>query len=190
MAERNRQITAWVDAYTKDLLQWTQMRVGELSIAEDLVQDTFVSAYHGFDKFENRSAPKSWLISILNRKIADHFRNGAKMKFVPSNFGDEKQANYISDTLFQDNESWVSIDSGKSWDSDEHLLDNPEFNAVMAACMDDLPTKWRYIVTSKYIDDKNSSEICQEMEMTKSNYWQVVHRAKLLLKVCIEKYWK
>ena len=41
----------------------------------------------------------------------------------------------------------------------------------------------------KYLTDKNADEICQELEITLSNYWQVVHRAKLLLKKCLEMKW-
>lgn len=190
MNNKNKNFTAWVQDYTDDLLNWTKIRVGEQVIAEDLVQETFLAAYRGYENFENRSAPKSWLIAILNRKIADHFRNNEKLRYVHTDFSEEKQANAISGQLFNEKEGWVQAESPKLWDTDEHLLDNAEFNTVMAACMDDLPSKWRYLVTSKYIDEKNTNEICQEMNVTPSNYWQIIHRAKLLLKACIEKYWK
>ena len=55
--------------------------------------------------------------------------------------------------------------------------------------MEDLPQKWKFAVTSKYLTDKKADEICQELEITVSNYWQIVHRAKLLLKKCLEMKW-
>jgi RNA polymerase sigma-70 factor (ECF subfamily) len=188
--DKSKVLSSWVSLYTHDLLNWALQRVSVIAVAEDLVQDTFLSAYGAYQTFENRSSPKSWLIAILNRKIIDHYRKEAKMKFVNVEGSEENISILMTNTLFQQNESWVNNESGKNWDSDEHLLDNEDFNKVMAACMDDLPAKWKYIVSSKYIDDKNTSSICQEMEITQSNYWQIVHRAKLLLKVCIEKYWK
>jgi RNA polymerase sigma-70 factor (ECF subfamily) len=36
---------------------------------------------------------------------------------------------------------------------------------------------------------KKTEAICQELEITASNYWQIVHRSKLLLKKCLELKW-
>jgi len=44
------------------------------SDAEDLVQDTWVSALRTHARFEGRSSLKTWLMSILRRRIADHYR--------------------------------------------------------------------------------------------------------------------
>jgi len=37
--------------------------------------------------------------------------------------------------------------------------------------------------------DMESEEICQELEITPTNYWQIMHRAKLQLRECIENNW-
>jgi RNA polymerase sigma-70 factor (ECF subfamily) len=64
----------------------------------------------------------------------------------------------------------------------EELLDNPDFNVIMEECMNDLPQKWKLAVTSKYLSEKTEA-ICQELEITTSNYWQIVHRSKLFKKM-------
>jgi len=37
--------------------------------------------------------------------------------------------------------------------------------------------------------NKNGEEICQELDISPTNFWQVVHRAKLQLKNCVEENW-
>ncbi|MBK8710958.1 MAG: hypothetical protein IPL97_03585 [Niastella sp.] len=41
----------------------------------------------------------------------------------------------------------------------------------------------------KYLDNQDADEICNELEITKSNFWQIIHRAKLQLRNCLEFKW-
>ena len=67
-------IKTWVEAYSDKLYSWCLHKTSSKEIAEDLVQDTFMAAFQAINKFEGKSDPKTWLFSILNNKIADHFR--------------------------------------------------------------------------------------------------------------------
>jgi len=50
------------------------------SVAEDLVQATFIAALENADSFEGRARPTTWLVAILTRKIADHYREGGRRR--------------------------------------------------------------------------------------------------------------
>ena len=63
----------WVYQYGDALFSWSISKTKNKELSEDLVQDTFIAALKSFESFENRSQPKTWLISILNNKIIDHF---------------------------------------------------------------------------------------------------------------------
>jgi RNA polymerase sigma-70 factor (ECF subfamily) len=67
-------IRCWVDLYSEDLLSWAYHKTFNQQMAEDLVQDTFLSAVQGFHSFQGKSEPKTWLIAILNNKIRDYYR--------------------------------------------------------------------------------------------------------------------
>ena len=69
------------------------------------------------------------------------------------------------------------------------MLDDDEFQIVLNKCLDALPEQWGICVKLKYLTDKRGEEICQELDITPSNFWQIVHRAKLRLRDCIEKNW-
>ncbi|MBJ2175226.1 sigma-70 family RNA polymerase sigma factor [Aureibaculum sp. A20] len=178
----------WVNEFSDALYSWALYKTSSKETAEDLVQDTFVSAFHNIDSFKRQSQPKTWLFSILNNKIIDYYRKNAKIKKHEFKLS-EKAGFQLSDNLFNETNGWKTREIAPIWDQEEELLDNPEFNGVMAACIDNLPEKWKTAITSKYLTDKKAKEICQDLGITVSNYWQIVHRAKLLLKECLETNW-
>lgn len=190
LSSRNNIVSQWVHEFTTDLTQWALSRTNNGVISEDLVQDTFIAALKSFDKFENRSHPKTWLISILNHKISDFYKTESKINVINSQGMSEGEANQLIDSYFNTEEHWNKTSFSHEWDSSsEHLLDNPDFLKVWAICMDDLPFKWKEAITAKYILEKKSEEISQELNISMTNYWQYIHRAKVLLKKCIEVYW-
>jgi RNA polymerase sigma-70 factor (ECF subfamily) len=178
----------WVKQYSDELFSWALYKTSSKETAEDLVQETFLSAYHKIDTFEGKSSPKTWLFSILNNKIIDYYRKNTKGKEQDFSIT-ENSGLKLTDDFFTENEHWKSNELNPIWEKEEELLDNPDFNNIMASCMDDLPQKWKIALTSKYLTDKKSNEICQDLDITMSNYWQIVHRAKLLLKKCLETKW-
>jgi RNA polymerase sigma-70 factor (ECF subfamily) len=178
----------WVNQFSDELYSWAFFKTSSKEVAEDLVQDTFMAAFHKIDTFQGKSQPKTWLFSILNNKVIDYYRLSART--TKKNFSLTENSGYeLSDGLFNTYGCWKSNDINAAWDQDQELLDNPEFNSIMENCMDDLPHKWKLAVTSKYLSDKKTETIYQELEITTSNYWQIVHRSKLLLKKCLELKW-
>ncbi|MBG6109712.1 RNA polymerase sigma-70 factor (ECF subfamily) [Flavobacterium sp. CG_23.5] len=178
----------WVNQFSDELYSWAFFKTSSKEVAEDLVQDTFLAAFHKIDSFQGKSQPKTWLFSILNNKVIDYYRLTART--TKKNFSLTENSGYeISDGLFNKYGCWKTNDINAVWEQEEELLDNPDFNSVMEACMEDLPQKWKLAVTSKYLSEKKTETICQELEITASNYWQIVHRSKLLLKKCLELKW-
>jgi DNA-directed RNA polymerase specialized sigma24 family protein len=72
---------------------------------------------------------------------------------------------------------------------DGHLLDNTEFIDVLTFCLNKLPDNWSSAIHLKYLEEKDGHKICQELGISSSNYWQILHRAKLQSRVCLEKNW-
>lgn len=186
---REYYLNYWVEEFSDSLYSWAYHKTNSKETAEDLTQETFISAFKGFDKCKNKEQPKTWLFSILNHKIIDHYRDSAKKTEHHKIIYEESISNSLNG-LFEASGSWTEDASALISNGEQHLLDTPEFNDVLANCIADLPENWRMAVISKYILEKKGEEICQELDITPSNYWQLVHRAKVMLKVCIEKNWK
>ncbi len=186
---KQQTLSNWVRMYTDSLLNWAKYKVNNQEIAEDLVQETFLSAVKSYENFKGNSSPKTWLFRILNNKIIDHFRQYAKGIKVEQRIS-VTEAMQHTDSLFDADGNWETNGLELAWQvTDQNILDDPDFYKVFRICIDDLPENWRLVVTSKFIDEKETAEICQELEITASNYWQMLHRAKLLLKKCLEVKW-
>ena len=181
-ANANATIKCWVEMYSGQFYTWAYYKTSDRETAEDLVLETFLAAVNSFQKFEGKSEPKTWLLSILKNKIADHFR-----KAYRSNVN-----NTVSFSEFFDgNEDWITNQRPQQWkeDDEQHLLDNHDFKKTLTQCLEKLPANWKASIVLKFMEEKDSNEICQELEISPTNYWQILHRAKLQLRKCLELNW-
>lgn len=178
-------ITRLVNTHADELLRWALHKTNNREVAEDLVQDTFLSVIQSVEKFRGESNTKTWLFSILNNKIIDYYRKSSSREILIQTV--QSDAAYtFTESFFNKNGAWSNASKNTEWGDEMHLLDDEEFNKIMEYCLDDLPENWGKAIRYKYIFDKDSKAICQDLNISMSNYWQVVHRAKLLLKKCIE----
>lgn len=175
----------WVFQHSDALFSWAISKTKNKELSKDLVQDTFIAALKSFDTFENKSQPKTWLISILNNKIIDHYRKEKARSFLVT----EKNGIAFSDLLYNENNFWVDNEVVPFWEKEKELLANEHFEKTVMNCLNELPEKWNLALTYKYFTNKKADEICKELNISTTNYWQIIHRSKLLLKKCVEAKW-
>ena len=188
MQKNTLQPEKWVALYADYLFSLAFFKTSKREVAEDLVQDTFLSAWRGKDGFKGDCAEKTWLVRILNNKIIDYYRS--------SKPGQDYEA-YLSETeetfhedFFSQNEHgrWTNTvpATGYAIAADSTLKQN-EFQSVLDKCLHSMPLRLRQIFVEKYLDDRNTDEICATFALTSANYWVIIHRAKVLLRTCLEK---
>lgn len=183
-----QQFHHWVLEYTDDMYRWALHKVSHKHTAEDIVQDTFLSAYSAVTSFKENSGPKTWLFSILNRKIIDHYRKAAR-NIEEREYIGNRNVIENSNELFNEYDGWNESVTVDFWNDEQELLDNHQFLTVLSNCISKLPAQWETSLTAKYLLEKDSKSICKELNITPSNYWQILHRAKLVLKKCLETNW-
>jgi RNA polymerase sigma-70 factor (ECF subfamily) len=178
----NDTIKCWVELYSDNLYSWALHKTTSKEIAEDLVQETFMAAVQSFGKFEGKSNPKTWLFAILNNKINDYHRNN----FRKPTLTDDS----ILQVFFDKDEQWKAEERPRNWeDESENLFDDAEFQKAFESCMRKLPGSWYSAIQLKYLEEKNGELICQELGISPTNFWQILHRAKLQLRKCLELNW-
>lgn len=179
LAENN--IKDWVASYTDTLYSWAFYKLSDEELAKDMVQETFIAAHQKMSSFDGKSKPKTWLFSILKHKIIDHyrkqFRNPVEMRY-------KNNADF-----FDEDGMWLEEKRPKEWETEPHLLDNTDFLKVLDDCFGKLPGQWASAIQLKYLSGKEGEEVCKELNISSSNYWQIVHRAKLNLRQCLELNW-
>ncbi len=180
----------WVDRYADQLFRYTISRVNKTEIAEDLVQETFISGLKQKENFRAESSEKTWLYTILKNKIIDYYRSSEKKfsgKFYDIN-NVQGSYRYFYHEGKQEG-SWLESNRSTSFsDSDKELI-NSEFYEILRYCLEVLPDKWATVFRLKNIDELESKSICKELNISASNLWVIIHRAKLQLQECMENNW-
>src|SRR5438445_8050605 len=64
----------WLLAHADYLFNLAVGQVRDASVAEDLLQETYLAALKSRDRFSGRSSDRTWLVGILRHKIYDHLR--------------------------------------------------------------------------------------------------------------------
>lgn len=180
----------WIQRYGDALYAFAMMRLRKPEVAEDLVQDTFVSAYKAKDSFLANASEKTWLISILKRKIIDYFRKKSTQNEL--NIFDKDAKDDLMNHFFdkETSGSWTEAGAPQQWGRDfETAVESKEFQEILQNCLGKLPQKSAAAFTLKNFEDLSSEEICKELDITPSNYWVLMHRAKLQLRECLQKNW-
>lgn len=179
--QRDSHIAAWVKEHSTALRHWAYKQCRQKELSEDLVQETFVTAFQNLHSFKNQSQPRTWLMGILKNKIGDHYRRQLRQISDPV---------LTTDSFFTPEGNWIQGTLPNNWNNLEpHLLDNTEFIEALKQCMHRLPDVWAYVLRERYLNDTDSETICETLRITPSNYWQIMHRAKLQVRRCIEKSW-
>lgn len=185
----------WVDHYSNELFRFTVTRVKNREIAEDLVQDTFLSGLKSRENFRGDCHEKSWLYNILRNKIIDHYRKKTNQEIKQSSMAvEDSDDDRFDRQFFQEAGKWEGhwkkeARPGKWGDSADHLLEKEEFMEFLMLCLSLLPDTWSKVFSLKNIEEYTTKEVCKELDITPSNLWTIIHRAKLQLRGCLEKRW-
>ncbi|MBF9141877.1 sigma-70 family RNA polymerase sigma factor [Hymenobacter properus] len=177
----------WLDRYGDELFRFALSRVSDTTVAEELVQETFLSALDGLATFRAEASERTWLFVILRRKIIDHYRRQARSTRVgleEVEAGGPTEADFFN----PENGHWTNAQAPVSWLNADAALEQQELHEVLARCQARLPAQQSAVFAMRFVEELSAEEICQELGLTASNYWVLVHRAKLQLRRCLEKH--
>jgi RNA polymerase sigma-70 factor (TIGR02943 family) len=174
----------WVDTYADSLYQYAVFRVRLPSVAEDLVQETFLAAFHSRETFKGRSSEKTWLVGILKNKIIDYFRK--KNREMPA-----EKIELMADTLsdaFDESGHWRV--GPAPWDTNpDAQFEQEEFMVILQQCIERLPERLAQVFVLREMDELETKKICKLLGISASNAWVMLHRARASLRECLEKNW-
>jgi RNA polymerase sigma-70 factor (TIGR02943 family) len=97
----------------------------------------------------------------------------------------EEDANM--DEFFDETGHWA--EKPQAWDVPQDALQQKQFLQVLQQCMDRLPQKLAAIFSMRDVDDMDNEEICKALEITATNAWVMLYRARMGLRKCLEMHW-
>ncbi|HMH24030.1 MAG TPA: sigma-70 family RNA polymerase sigma factor [Puia sp.] len=175
----------WVERYADHLYSYAIARLGEEEQARDLVQETFLAALEKVSEFRGNSSERTWLTAILKYKIIDAYRkrnSGLRMQKME----EEPELEFFEES----NGHWKEAYSPQTLGIEgADPLANKELAAILKKCLFKLPALWLSVFTMKHLDNTATETICKELKVTTSNFWVIIHRAKLNLRACIQRSW-
>ncbi|TWT48503.1 RNA polymerase sigma factor [Botrimarina hoheduenensis] len=184
----------WLDEYGDSLMAYAVVRVRDTATAEDLVQETLLAAWRGRAAYAGQAAERSWLVGILKRKIADYWRatRGRRHNKVAGNVPHENDP-----PLFNSRSEWAV--RPQAW-SLENAIDRSlaaagaaaeaeEFWQVLARCQADLPQHLVRVFHGRTITEASPEQLCEEEGISRQNLSVRLHRARLLVRRCLERRW-
>jgi RNA polymerase sigma-70 factor (ECF subfamily) len=180
----------WVDEHGDYLFRYAIVRLRDESLAEDCVQETLLSAIQSLASYGGKSTERTWLTGILKHKIIDYFRKYSRE--VPLEPSDTDLSEF--DPLFEREDEfkdhWHDSLSPRIWrrSPDEALQEN-EFFGVLQNCMSKLPERVATVFSMREMNGLDTEEICEILSLSSSNFWVMMHRARMALRRCIEINW-
>lgn len=173
----------WVDRYSDYLFNYTITRVNDVVIAQDLVSETFLAGLKSAPNFKGKASERTWLVSILKRKIIDHYRkiNSNKAKA-------EIRMGLLQDS-FQKKDNIESKVSDQRNPNIQDQIEQQELGQAIHECIGALPERYATIFIQKTIDQLDTETICKEHNITASNLWVILHRARVQLMDCLNENW-
>jgi RNA polymerase sigma-70 factor (ECF subfamily) len=174
----------WVAEYGDYLYRYALSRLHDETSAQDVVQETFLAAYKGAERFSGQSSEKTWLIGILKHKVVDYIRKASRER----SYEDVTEAEGRVDDYFDRRGHWKTGQS--EWRvNPRKAYEQREFWVVFESCLDKLQDRLRSVFTLRELEGFSADEICNELEITSTNLWVMLYRARARLKVCIEENW-
>jgi len=177
-------------AHGNALLRYALARVGEHALAEDLVQDTLVTAVGKLSEFAGASSMRTWLVGILRHKILDHFR--WKQRHPGDQpMGDDADADE-PDPWFTRLGRWRSDPNQglEALDADPAAaFERSELRAALQFCIDHLPKKLHHVFVLRDIDELAPDEAAAAAGISHDSLAVFLYRARQSLRACLQKKW-
>ena len=176
----------WVNEHGDVLFRYAISRVPDREVAEDIVQEAFLAALRARASFAGQSSERTWLIGILKRKVFDHYRKHYRERSVIDTEADHQEDPFTED-LFDRREHWKQ--SPSMWFHPRAALQEKEFWNVLRQCIDGLPKRMTDAFTLRVLEELTTEEVCNIMDVTPTNLGATLHRARMRLRLCLDKNW-
>jgi RNA polymerase sigma-70 factor (ECF subfamily) len=172
-----------VTTHADYLFNFAVGQVRDAHIAEDLVQETFLAAVKAQDKFGGKSSERTWLVGILRHKIFDHLRKTCRERAVrhdplPANDGE----------VWEESALWLHDVAAES-QLPSRRIELSEFRENLELALGKLPPRIAQVFQLYEMEERPNREVCAQMNISESNLWVMLHRARKQLREHLGGWW-
>ena len=168
------------------LLKFARLQLRNETWAEDAVSEAMLAALAKPQAFGNRSQLKTWLVGILKHKIIDAMRQRGRevCQVHADEDSNEDPLDYLG---FKADGHFTEAPA--DWGNPEQQASSRQFFEVLELCASQLPVVQGRLFLMREWLELSSEEICKELQLTPTNLYVQLHRARLRLRECLELNW-
>jgi RNA polymerase sigma-70 factor (ECF subfamily) len=161
------------------------------SVADDVVQETWIAVFRGLDGYEGRASLRTWMIRILiNIARSRAEREGRQVPFSAFAVPTGKPEPSVDPDRFLPIEGewpghWISYP--RRWDEqpEERYLSAEGVDVALAA-IDALPTAQQEVVSLRDVEGWSSDEVSETLGISQGNQRVLLHRGRSKVRAALE----
>jgi RNA polymerase sigma-70 factor (TIGR02943 family) len=174
----------WLDLYGDFLFNFAVGQLRDATEAEDLVQETFLAGLKSRDRFAGQCSERTWLVSILRHKICDHLRTKCRQpRLADLRHDTEYEVDEIDESMV-----WLHESAAQCLGPDRHM-DLQEFRGALELALCNLPARIAQAFQMYEIEERAGHEVCTALNISESNLWVMLHRARTQLRKILAPTW-
>ena len=163
------------------LLKIARLELRDEHLAEDMVSDALTQAFERRATFRGDASLRTWLVTILKHRIVDHLRRQwREQPLEPAPASDED-----FDPLFDASGHWSQVPSETPVPA--QLCEQDAFLGAVRMCVEKLPQRIAQVFVLREVFGSDTKELCRDLGLTTSNVWVQLYRARVMLRMCLEK---
>jgi RNA polymerase sigma-70 factor (ECF subfamily) len=180
-----------VDRYQSALMSVALRYVGTRSVAEEVVQETWIGLLRGIDEFEGRSSLKTWIFRILvNTAMSRSRRERRCTPFsslaTPGDDAPVEADRFIDGAGERWHGHWAAAPSDWATVPEERLMAT-ETLACVSRAIEALPPRQREVIVLRDVEGWSSEEVRETLVLTEANQRVLLHRARAKVRAVLER---
>jgi len=174
-----------IKSYQNAMLYVARSIVGT-SIADEVVQDAWISIIKALPKFEGRSSLKTWILRIVSNNAKSRLRK--ENRHVSIGDANDLETLGAVESRYQENGMWAMPPNQWNNASPEAILSSDELKGIIYASIGTLPQIQQTIICLRDMEGLAMDEICKILEISESNSRVLLHRARAKVWQAIDKH--
>jgi RNA polymerase sigma-70 factor (ECF subfamily) len=190
-ADDDEAFRVFVRRYHQSLVRLASRHVSSAAIAEEVVQETWVSVIRGLDGFAGRSSVKTWLFTILVNKARSYgAREHRATSHASLDAADAGEGAAVDPGRFRGRGEtlagyWVTRPERFSVLPEEQLL-GAETRELIARAITVLPVRQQHVISLRDIEGWSAAEVCELLQLSEANQRVLLHRARAAVRAALE----
>jgi RNA polymerase sigma-70 factor, ECF subfamily len=177
-----------VEQWSGIMLRIALAHVATRAVAEEVVQDAWLTVLRSLDRFERRSTFRTWVLGIVVNVSRSRARAERRTIALPT----ESEGCTVDPASFlpANHARWPRhwAVPPRPWRTPEEDLLAGETRSVILAAIDALPPAHREVLVLRDIEGLSSTEVCNVLELTATNQRVLLHRARARVRQALERY--